>query len=136
MVWNALNSGTLFLVAADGLLVGHVAFVLFVIVGLLLILAGGMAGWSWVRNRRFRIVHLVAIGVVVLQSWFGMICPLTTWEMALRERAGVASYEGAFIAHWLGELLYMDAPPWAFALAYTGFGALVVASWYWVRPRP
>jgi hypothetical protein len=56
--------------------------------------------------------------------------------MALREMAGGAVYSGAFVAHWLESVLYFQAPAWAFIVAYTLFGALVVASWYWVRPRP
>jgi hypothetical protein len=123
------------LLAADVLLILHVSFVAFVVFGLVLIIAGGLFDWSWVRNRLFRIVHLLCIGVVVVQSWFGVICPMTTWEMALREKGGDASYEGSFISHWLGELLYYEAPAWAFALAYTLFGVVVVLSWYWVRPR-
>ena len=91
--------------------------------------------WDWVRNRRFRIAHLIAIGVVVLQSWFGMICPLTIWEMSLRAKAGDATYAGSFIAYWLDAILYYQAPPWVFAVAYTTFGALVIISWFWVRPR-
>ena len=122
--------------AADALLALHVAFVLFVVVGLALILAGAWRGWGWVRNPWFRVAHLAAIGIVVLQAWLGRICPLTIWEMALRERAGDATYTGAFIAHWLQALLYYEAPLWVFGIAYTAFGALVVASWAWVRPRP
>ena len=126
----------LYLLAADTLLFAHVLFVLFVVLGLVLIIAGGLLGWSWVRNAYFRIAHLVAIGIVVAQSWIGMICPLTTWEMALRQRAGDAVYAGSFIAHWLDRLLYYRAPMWVFAVCYTVFAGLVVASWYWVRPRP
>jgi len=120
------ESGVYYRLAADGLLVLHVSFVLFVVIGLLLILAGGYAGWFWVRNRWFRLAHLGAIAVVVLQAWLGRICPLTIWEMALRERAGDAVYRGSFVAHWLGELLYYDAPGWVFTFVYTLFGALVL----------
>ena len=103
--------------------------------GLVLIFIGKCLYWRWVRNPWFRAVHLLAIGVVVLQSWFGVICPLTIWEMALREKAGEVTYAGSFIQHWLHEFLYYEAPMWVFALAYTVFGVLVVASWYFVRPR-
>lgn len=131
-----MESNVFFLIAADALLIGHVFFVVFVVAGLALVLIGGPLGWFWVRNPWFRIVHLAAIGIVVLQSWVGMICPLTTWEMTLRDRAGDVAYSGAFIAHWLDALLYYQAPPWAFAVCYTFFGVAVVASWFWVRPRP
>lgn len=124
-----------YLLAADAVLLFHTLFVAFVVFGLLLIVAGGVLSWRWVRNRRFRILHLVAIGVVVLQAWFGMICPLTTVEMWLRSRAGDAVYQGSFISHWLESILYYEAPAWVFAVCYTAFGALVALSWYLVRPR-
>lgn len=131
-----MTSEVLYLAAADAILLAHFLFVLFVIVGLLLILLGGALSWRWVRNPWFRLAHLAAIAVVVLQSWLGMICPLTTWEMALRAKAGDAVYAGTFASHWLEALLYYEAPMWLFALIYTVFGLLVFSSWFWVRPRP
>lgn len=130
-----MDRDSLLLLAADALLFGHVLFVAFVILGLVLIFAGKFRAWGWVRNPWFRITHLAAIGIVALQSWFGMICPLTTWEMVLREHAGDATYSGTFISHWLDAILYYEAPAWVFAVCYTAFAAVVVASWFWVRPR-
>lgn len=130
------RSPTLYLFAADAVLLLHVAFVCFVIAGLLLVLIGKPMGWQWIRNPWFRIVHLVAIGIVVLQAWIGVICPLTTIEMALRQRAGDAVYSGTFMSHWLESLLYYRAPAWVFAVCYTAFGGLVILSWFWVRPEP
>ncbi|MGB5332596.1 MAG: DUF2784 domain-containing protein [Woeseiaceae bacterium] len=124
----------LFLLAADVLLFSHVLFVVFIVLGLALILIGKPLGWGWIRNPWFRVAHLAAIGIVVLQSWVGVICPLTTWEMALRDRAGSAVYSGSFISHWLEALLYYQAPAWMFTVCYTIFAAAVVASWFWVRP--
>ena len=125
-----------FRLLADLVRLLHFGFVLFVVVGLLLILAGGVAGWRWVRGRRFRIVHLAAIAVVALQAWLGVLCPLTILEAWLRRRAGAATYDGSFMAHWVGRWLYWEGPGWAFTLAYTMFGALVVAAWALVRPHP
>lgn len=121
-------------IAADAVLLIHVGFVAFVLLGLVCILAGGALHWRWVRNRWFHLLHLAAIGIVVLQSWLGVLCPLTTLEMALRQKAGEATYSGSFIAHWLNKLLYIEAPMWMFVVAYTVFGLLVVASWVLVRP--
>lgn len=126
----------MFALAADAILLLHVLFVGFVTVGLLLVICGGVRGWSWVRNPWFRLTHLLAIAVVVLQSWVGVICPLTTWEMALRSQAGSTTYAGSFVSYWLGRVLYYQAPPWVFVVAYSVFGLLVVACWLWVRPRP
>ena len=124
-----------YLIAADAILVTHALFVCFVVFGLILIFIGKWRDWRWVYRFSFRIAHLIAIAIVVLQSWFGMICPLTIWEMELRALAGDQVYAGSFIAHWLEQLLYYRAPEWVFALIYTSFGALVVASWFWVKPR-
>ena len=130
-----MDAKQFYLIAADTILVIHFAFVAFVVLGLILVFVGKLLSWSWVRNRRFRIAHLAAIGFVVLQSWFSVICPLTLWEMELRDKAGGVTYPGSFVAHWLETLLYYRAPDWVFVLLYTLFGALVVGSWFWVRPR-
>ena len=122
-------------IAADLVLAVHTSFVLFVILGLVLILVGGVRGWPWVQNPWFRLGHLLAIGVVVAQAWLGAICPLTPLEMALRSRAGDAVYNGSFIGHWMETLLYYEAPLWVFTICYTAFGLLVAASWIIVPPR-
>jgi len=123
------------LILADALLFLHVLVVLFVVVGLVAIYAGKTFAWFWVRNPWFRILHVAAISIVVLQSWIGVVCPLTTWEMSLRNQAGDTVYSGSFITHWLETLLYYQAPAWVFTIVYTVFGVLVLASWFFVRPR-
>ena len=120
---------------ADLVLIAHVGYVAFVVLGLVLIWCGRFRGWQWVRNPWFRGAHLTAIGVVVAQAWLGMDCPLTTLENFLRERAGDATYENCFIAHWLHALLYYDAPTWVFTLGYSLFGLAVVLSLVMIRPR-
>ncbi|MEM1113061.1 MAG: DUF2784 domain-containing protein [Pseudomonadota bacterium] len=122
------------LLLADLVLLLHVVFVAFVVLGLVAILLGGWLDWRWVRRRWFRALHLLGIGVVALQAWLGVICPLTTLEMALRQAAGAETYSGSFIQHWLQSLLYYSAPPWVFIAVYTAFGALVLASWFLVPP--
>ena len=124
----------LLLIAADTILITHVIFVVFVVLGLVSIYVGYFLKWPWVRNWWFRVSHLVAIAIVVLQSWVGMICPLTTWEMYLRKAADDVVYSGSFIQHWLHSILYYNAPEWVFILCYTFFGCLVLASWFIVNP--
>jgi hypothetical protein len=130
-----MDSYGLYAFAADALLMTHVLFVIFIVPGFFLIFIGRFLSWQWVRNPWFRIMHLLGIGVVVVQSWFGAICPLTTWEMALRSQEGETVYQGSFITHWLQELLYYQAPPWVFVVCYTVFGGLVLSTWFFVRPR-
>lgn len=124
-----------FILAADLVLLVHALFVAFVVFGLAVIWLGKLFQWGWVRNLWFRIVHLFAIGFVVLESWLRVVCPLTRWERELREHGGEAFYSGSFIAHWLHEILFYQFPAWVFVVGYTLFGAAVAASWFWVRPH-
>ena len=80
------------------------------------------------RNFWFRMAHLITIVMVVLQAWLGVVCPLTILENGLSERAGRQGYAGGCVVHWLGRVLFYDAPSWLFTMLYTSFGALAVAT--------
>ena len=121
--------------AADAVLVIHVGFVAFVILGLVLTVIGILARWQWIRNFWFRSLHLAAILLVVVQSLLGVMCPLTIWENELRQLAGQTAYRGDFIATWLHDLLFIDAEPWVFTLCYTLFGLAVLATFLLAPPR-
>jgi polyferredoxin len=119
---------------ADALLLIHALFIAFVVFGLILITLGMLMKWQWTRNLWFRLTHMLAIGIVVIQAWLGIICPLTTWENSLREKAGDLTYAQSFIEYWLHKLIFYQAEPWVFTLAYSVFGLMVIASWYWFPP--
>ncbi len=123
-------------VLADLVLVIHAGFILFVVGGLVLILAGTIGRWRWVRHFWFRLTHLLAIAIVIVQSLLGVACPLTTWENRLRIHAGQQPYaDQGFIAHWLHALIFFDAEPWVFAIGYTIFGMVVAAAMILNPPR-
>ena len=121
-------------VAADVVLIAHAAFIVFVVGGQGLILAGWMLGWRWPRNPPFRLAHIGAIALVVLESWFGITCPLTWLEFRLRAAAGSPLAADSFIGYWLQRLIFHDAPPWVFTLAYTSFAAVVAATFVFYPP--
>ena len=123
-----------FLWLADAVLALHLALVVFVVGGLVLTVAGNLAGWRWVNRPALRLLHAAAIATVVAEAWFGLTCPLTTLEMWLRRRAGAETYGGGFVEHWLQWLLYYDAPAWVFVTLYTFFGLLVAATWWYFPP--
>ncbi len=137
-----VDDAVLFRYLANTVLMLHVAIVLFIAGGLVLTLVGGMCEWKWVRNFYFRVLHLLGIAGIAMEAWAGIVCPLTTWEMWLREKAGQMVYEGDFIAYWLHKLLFYQAEPWVFIVVYSSFGLLVLLSWFlippaapWSRPR-
>lgn len=121
--------------AADAVLVFHVSYVAFVLVGFLLTVIGILARWQWIRNFWFRTLHLAAILLVVAESLLGIICPLTTWESELRQLSGQTAYRGDFIATWLHDLLFIEAEPWVFTVCYTLFGLAVLATFILAPPR-
>lgn len=122
------------LLLADLIVAVHVAYVAFVVVGQLLILAGIARGWRWIRNPWFRTIHLIAIVIVAGESVLNVPCPLTTWEAQLRQRAGQTVSSGSFIGNLLHELLFFDAPEWAFNVSYVAFALVVAATFWWAPP--
>ena len=82
--------------AADLVLVVHLAFVLFVVLGGLLALRWPRVAWAHVP---------VAIYGATIE-FVGFICPLTPLEVWLRRRGGEAGYAGGFIEHYITAALY------------------------------
>jgi hypothetical protein len=127
MLWRGL--------LADLIVVAHAAYVSFVVLGLVAILAGIAFRWQWIRNPWFRWIHITMIGIVVAEALAGIPCPLTVWERELREGAGQVAYAGDFIGYWTHRLLFYRAEPWVFTLVYTAFGLAVLVAFIVAPPR-
>lgn len=132
---NKAKTAVPYALLADLVLIVHFGVVLFVMGGLLAVFVGNARGWLWVNTLSFRLTHVATIAVVVGQSWLGRWCPLTTLESWLRVQAGQPAYAQSFVEHWLGRLLFYDAPFWVFTVAYTSFGLLVLLAWLIHPPR-
>lgn len=132
---SAVTAAWPYALLADVVLVLHFAVVLFVVGGLVLVVAGNLLRWPWVNHLWFRFAHMAAIAVVVAESWLGITCPLTTLESWLRARSGSAAPGESFVAYWLQRLLFYEAPAWVFGVAYTVFALLVLAAWWFYPPR-
>lgn len=81
---------------ADLVLVVHLAFVLFVVLGGLLALRWPRVAW----------VHVPVALYGALIEFVGFVCPLTPLENSLRRRGGGAGYDGGFIEHYVTATLY------------------------------
>ena len=82
--------------AADAVLVFHLAFIVFALLGGLLAIR-----WRWMVW-----LHLPAAGWGFFVEVTGRICPLTPLENMLREQAGSSGFSGGFVAHYLVPLIY------------------------------
>jgi hypothetical protein len=100
---------------ADLVLVVHLAFVMFVVLGGLLVLRWPRVAW----------VHVpVALYGAVIE-FVGFICPLTPLEIWLRRLGGQAGYEGGFIEHYVTAAIYPTGLTREIQLAL-GLGVLVL----------
>lgn len=90
--------GAVFRFAAAVVVLVHVLFVAFVVLGGLIVLRWPRVMW----------LHLPAAAWGVFIEYAGWICPLTPLENALRERAGLAAYSGDFIGEHVLPLLYPE----------------------------
>ncbi len=129
------DNGLFYQISADLTVFIHFSFVMFVLAGQILIVIGAMAGWKWIRNFKFRMIHLLAILFVVFESLFKITCPLTTLEKWLRKQGGEVSYQGDFIAACVHDTLFMDAPDWVFTLCYSLFGFFVLVTFFIAAPQ-
>jgi uncharacterized membrane protein YhhN len=84
---------------ADVVVGVHFVFVLFVVLGGLLVLR-----WPGVAY-----LHIPAAVYGAAIEFAGWICPLTPLEQWLRRQAGEAAYSGGFIEHYILPLLYPSA---------------------------
>ena len=90
-------------IAADLVLLLHLIFILFVVLG----------GWLVLRNARFIWIHLPAVAWGAFIELSGRVCPLTPLENQLRIASGSAGYSGGFIERYLIPVVYpsgLDRP--------------------------
>lgn len=84
---------------ADIVLIIHLLFIIFVILGGLLLLRWRKAAWF----------HLPLLAWAIFIEFTGWICPLTPLENSLRNMGGGSGYSGNFIEHYLLPLVYPEA---------------------------
>lgn len=83
---------------ADAVLLLHGLFILFAVLGVLLV-------WRWPR---LAWLHLPAVAWAAWVAVTARICPLTPLENSLRVSAGQAGYGGGFIDHYLLGAIYPE----------------------------
>ena len=99
---------------ADAVLVLHLAFILFVVLGGFLVLRWPRLAW----------LHLPIAGWGAWIEFAGKICPLTPLENWLRAQGGEQGYAGGFIENYLTALIYPEGLTRGVQLL---LGALVLA---------
>ena len=109
--------------AADLLVLLHLGFIIFVIIGGFLVVK-----WRWVL-----FLHLPAAVWGALIEFQGWLCPLTPLEQRLRQAAGEQGYSGGFIEHYVLPVIYPEALTADIQMALGGFVILInLVAYAWV----
>jgi hypothetical protein len=122
------------LLFADVIAIVHLGYVIFVILGFVLIIGGIVFRWRWIRDPWFRVLHLAAIIAVAMEAILGIHCPLTVLEFKLRYPACPFGERGSFIGSFIDSILFHDAPGWVFTTVYCGFAAAVLITFITAPP--
>jgi hypothetical protein len=115
---------------SQAILAAHLVVIAFNVAGLVAIPLGARLGWSWVRIRWWRVLHVASWAVVALQAALGRACFLTLWQDDL---TGAAT-PGPLIMRVVNGLIYWPLPMWLFTTIYLALFSLVIALWWLVRP--
>jgi uncharacterized protein DUF2784 len=118
-------------VPGQAVLAVHLAVIVFNVAGLIVIPLGAALGWTWVRGRWWRVLHLVSWAVVAVQAGLGRACFLTIWQDQLTG----AGAQPPLIERWVNSVIYWPLPIWAFAALYLAMFAAVIVFWWAVPPR-
>ncbi|MBA4013097.1 MAG: DUF2784 domain-containing protein [Phenylobacterium sp.] len=113
-------------------LAAHLAVIAFNLFGLVAIPLGAWRGWSFVRVRWWRALHLASLAVVALQALAGRACFLTIWQ---DDMSGAAT-EQPLIMRVVNGLIYWPLPMWVFTATYAAVFVYVLALWKLVPPSP
>jgi len=116
----------LYRILVDIIVVVHLVFVVFAVLGGFLVLRWKRCAW----------IHLPAVMWAAMIEFFGWVCPLTPLENWLRERSGMMGYQSGFLEHYILPILYPTALTRRLQIS---LGLIVlavnVAIYGWVRHR-
>jgi hypothetical protein len=118
----------LFRLAADAVLLLHLAFILFALLG-----AAMAVRWRWIL-----VVHLPVAAWGFFVELTGRICPLTYLENTLRIKAGLSGYTESFVEHYLLAIIYPASLTREIQFALAGVVVVINAAiygWLFVRKR-
>ena len=107
--------------AASLLLILHLAWLVLVIFGAF-----------WTRGRPvWSVIHILALLWGILVEVTPWPCPLTGAEQYFETRAGLSSYRGSFVLHYLDAIVYPNLPGWVVTIAGVAVCALNLGIYGW-----
>ncbi|HVN72632.1 MAG TPA: DUF2784 domain-containing protein [Desulfomonilia bacterium] len=93
-----MTNGLIWQILADGVVLLHLGFIIFVIFGGIFIVFQSKVLWF----------HIPCVIWGILVELIGFICPLTPLENYMRIHAGRSPYSGDFVIHYIEPVIYPE----------------------------
>ncbi len=116
---------------ADLILIFHLLIIIFVSSLFFFIPIGYYKDWKWTRNFLLRITHICLITFITVETFFGIICPLTIFENHLRN----ILTETSLINLWVSKLIYWNLPTSYFLTIYSLCFIWTLFMWFYFPPK-
>ena len=108
----------------------HFCIFLFMILSFFLIPLGYYKKWKWVKNKYYRLIHLVLMGIILIETILGFMCPLTMLENFLRNNIEINNK----ITQIIHQIMYWDLSTYQFIILYLLSLLYLIFLWFFFKP--
>ena len=108
----------------------HFCIFLFMILSFFLIPLGYFQKWKWVKNKYYRLIHLILMGIIFIETILGLMCPLTILENFLRNNIEINNK----ITQIIHQIMYWDLPTYQFIILYLLSLLYLIFLWFFFKP--
>ena len=108
----------------------HFSIFLFITISFILIPLGYYKKWKWVKNKYFRLIHLILMGIIFIETILGFMCPLTILENFLRNNIEINNK----ITQIIHQIMYWDLPTYQFIILYLFSLLYLIFLWIFFKP--
>ena len=108
----------------------HFCIFLFMVLSFFLIPLGYYQKWEWVKNKYYRLIHLILMGIIFIETILGFMCPLTILENFLRNDIEINNK----ITQIIHQIMYLDLPTYQFIILYLLSLLYLIFLWFFFKP--
>ena len=119
------------MILSEIVLLLHFSIFLFMILSFILIPYGYFKKWEWVKNIYFRSIHLILMGIILIETILGFMCPLTILENFLRADKKIDNIFSKIIH----QIMYWDLTNYQFIILYLLSLSYIIFLWLYFRPN-
>ena len=119
------------IIFSEIVLLFHFTIFLFMVSSFFFIPFGYYKNWEWVKNKNYRLIHLFLMGIVLIETILGFMCPLTILENFLRSDIKVNN-KFTEIIH---QIMYWNFLNYQFIILYLLSFLYLIFLWFFFKPN-